>query len=64
VSSIKDKLTGKAKQAAGDVLGDRSLHQEGRKEERKSDVEEQHARAQQRADEKGKEEARLERETS
>jgi uncharacterized protein YjbJ (UPF0337 family) len=36
--SITDKLTGRLKQAAGDLLGDRSLHREGREEERKGNV--------------------------
>jgi uncharacterized protein YjbJ (UPF0337 family) len=36
--SITDKLTGRLKQAAGDLLGDRSLHREGREEERKGKV--------------------------
>ncbi len=33
--SIKDKLTGKAKQAAGDLADEPSLRREGRDEERK-----------------------------
>ncbi len=64
MSDTVDKVTGKIKQAAGDLVGDRSLHEEGRKEERKGEVKDEHARAQERADEKGAEAARLERETS
>lgn len=64
MSDILDKVSGKLKQAAGDLIGDRSLHQEGRKEERKGEVKEEHARAQEHADDKAKEAARLERETS
>ena len=64
MSELADKVSGKLKQAAGDLLGDRSLHAEGRKEERKGRVKEQHARAQATADDKAREAARLERETS
>src|SRR5579859_7307331 len=45
MSDIVDKVTGKTKQAVGDVIGDRSLHREGRKEERKGEAKEEHARA-------------------
>ena len=64
MSDIADKVTGKAKQAAGDILGDSSLHREGRKEERKGDAKEEAARAEDRADEKASEVAKLERETN
>ena len=64
MSDAVDKVSGRVKQAAGDILGDRSLHEQGRKEERKGEVKDEHAKAQQRADEKGAEAARLERETS
>ena len=64
MSDTVDKATGKVKQALGDLAGDRSLHEQGRKQERKADVKEEHAKAQERADEKGAEAARLERETS
>jgi len=64
MSDIVDKITGKTKQAVGDIVGDRSLHQEGRKEERKGDVKEEAARAQDKADAKAREAANLERETS
>jgi uncharacterized protein YjbJ (UPF0337 family) len=64
MGDIVDKVSGKTKQAAGDILGDKSLHREGRKEERKGDVKEQTAEAQDRADAKAREAAKLERETS
>jgi uncharacterized protein YjbJ (UPF0337 family) len=64
MGDIGDKVTGKAKQAAGDILGDSSLHQEGRKEERKGDAKEEAARAKDRADEKASEVADLERKTN
>ena len=35
--SIKDKLTGRAKKAAGDLAGDSSLRREGSKEELKGE---------------------------
>jgi uncharacterized protein YjbJ (UPF0337 family) len=60
---IIDKITGRAKQAAGDVTGDPSLRREGRKEERKGKAKEDLARQQDRADEKAAEVADLERRT-
>jgi uncharacterized protein YjbJ (UPF0337 family) len=61
--SLIDKLTGRAKQAAGDVTGDRSLHRQGRKEETKGQKKEEAARAQDQAEEKAREVGKLERET-
>ena len=43
-----DRITGKAKQAAGDVLGDASLRREGRLEERKGEAKQDLARAEER----------------
>jgi uncharacterized protein YjbJ (UPF0337 family) len=60
---ITDKLTGKAKQAAGDITGDSSLRRGGKDEERKGEKKEEAARAEERADEKAKEVADLERRT-
>ena len=60
---IMDKITGKAKQAAGDITGDSSLHREGRDEERKGEKKEELGRAQERADRKAEEVADLERRT-
>jgi uncharacterized protein YjbJ (UPF0337 family) len=60
---IIDKITGRAKKAAGDVANDPTLRREGRKEERKGDAKDEMARAEERADEKAEEVARLERNT-
>jgi uncharacterized protein YjbJ (UPF0337 family) len=61
--SIIDKITGRAKKAAGDVSGDGSLRAEGRREERKGEEKEKLADAQERADEKAADVADLERRT-
>jgi uncharacterized protein YjbJ (UPF0337 family) len=59
-----DKLTGRAKQAAGDVTGDGGLRREGRQEERKGEAKDELANAQDKADAKADEVANLERKTS
>jgi uncharacterized protein YjbJ (UPF0337 family) len=61
--SILDKITGRAKEAAGDVTDDSSLRAEGRREERKGEKKEELAHAQERADEKAQDVADLERRT-
>jgi uncharacterized protein YjbJ (UPF0337 family) len=61
--SIIDKITGKAKQAAGDVADDPSLRREGLKEERKGDAKDELAKAEAKADDKADEVADLERRT-
>jgi uncharacterized protein YjbJ (UPF0337 family) len=61
--SIIDKITGRAKKAAGDVSGDGSLRAQGRREERKGEEKEKLANAQDRADEKAQDVADLERRT-
>jgi uncharacterized protein YjbJ (UPF0337 family) len=61
--SIKDKLTGKAKQAAGDLADEPSLRRKGRKEEQKGKKKEELERADEKADEKAEEVADLERRT-
>ena len=61
--SIADKLTGRVKKAAGDLLGDSSTRREGIKEERKGEAKEDLARAQDHADAKADEVANLERQT-
>lgn len=61
---LTDKVTGKVKQAAGDITGDKSLHREGRQEERKGDAKDELARDQEKADRKAEEVANLERKTS
>jgi uncharacterized protein YjbJ (UPF0337 family) len=62
--SIKDKITGRVKQAAGDLADDESLHREGRQEERKGEAKEELAGAHAKADAKAEEVANLERKTS
>jgi uncharacterized protein YjbJ (UPF0337 family) len=64
MSSIIDKLTGRAKQAAGDLADDPGLRREGRQEERKGDAKDELSRADERADDKAGEVADLERKTS
>ena len=59
-----DKLTGRAKKAAGDVTGDSGLRREGRQEERKGEAKDELANAQDRADSKADEVADLERKTN
>jgi len=61
--SIIDKITGRAKKAAGDVAGDGSLRAEGRREERKGEEKEKLADAQDRVEEKAQDVADLERRT-
>jgi len=60
---ILDKITGKAKQAAGDIADDSGLRRQGKREERKGETKEELDRAQERADEKAEEVADLERKT-
>lgn len=62
--SILDKLTGRAKKAAGDVIDDPGLRREGRQEERKGEAKDELARHEERADDKAAEVADLERKTS
>jgi len=57
---ILDKLTGRAKQAAGDLTDDASLRREGRTEERKGEKKEERDRAREQADRKAEEAAELE----
>jgi uncharacterized protein YjbJ (UPF0337 family) len=61
---IMDKVTGRAKQAAGDLAGDKGLKREGKQEERKGDAKEELGNAQERADAKAEEVADLERKTN
>jgi uncharacterized protein YjbJ (UPF0337 family) len=60
---ILDKITGRAKKAAGDLADDPGLRREGRKEERKGESKEELGRAQERVEDKAQEVDRLERET-
>jgi uncharacterized protein YjbJ (UPF0337 family) len=59
-----DKITGRTKQAAGDLTDNASLKRQGRQEERKGEAKEELARDQERADRKADEVANLERKTS
>jgi len=60
---ITDKITGRAKQAVGDLTDDDSTKREGAKEERKGEAKDELARAEDRADNKADEVANLERNT-
>ena len=61
---ITDKVTGRVKQAAGDLIDDASLRREGRQEERKGEAKDELARAQEKAEAKADEVANLERKTA
>jgi uncharacterized protein YjbJ (UPF0337 family) len=61
---LLDKLTGRAKKAAGDLADDASLRREGRQEERKGEAKDELSGAQERADQKAEEVANLERKTN
>ena len=61
--SILDKLTGRAKQAAGDLTDDAGLRRQGKREESKGEKKEELDRAQEKADRKSEEVADLERKT-
>jgi uncharacterized protein YjbJ (UPF0337 family) len=64
MGGITDKITGKVKEAVGDLTDEPSLHREGRQEERKGEAKEELTREQDRADQKAEEVADLERKTS
>jgi len=59
-----DKVTGRAKKAAGDLADDSGLKREGRQEERKGEAKDELSNAQERADSKADEVADLERKTN
>jgi uncharacterized protein YjbJ (UPF0337 family) len=61
--SLIDKLTGRAKKAAGDLAGDPSLRRQGSREERKGEAKEELAQDQERTERKADEVADLERKT-
>jgi uncharacterized protein YjbJ (UPF0337 family) len=61
--SLIDKITGRAKKAAGDLADDSSLRREGRKEERKGEEKDKLADAQDRVEDKAQDVADLERRT-
>jgi uncharacterized protein YjbJ (UPF0337 family) len=61
---ITDKITGRAKKAAGDLTDNASLRREGRQEERKGEAKDELAKAHEKADAKAREVEDLERKTS
>ena len=61
--SIVDKATGRAKKAAGDLLGDSKIRREGAREERKGEAKDEAQEAEMEASEKRQEAANLERKT-
>ena len=61
--SITDKVTGKVKQAVGDITGDSKTRREGIDEERKGEKKEELHNAEAKADRKADEVADLERRT-
>ncbi len=61
--SILDKITGRAKQAAGDLMGDKDLERQGSMEERKGEAKERFARTEEKAEREAREVADLERRT-
>jgi len=61
--SIIDKITGRAKKAAGDIAGDSSLRREGAREEKKGEAKEKLNDAQDRVEDKAAEVSDLERKT-
>ena len=60
---IMDKITGRGKQAAGDISGDSGLKRQGKNEERKGEEKEKLDNAQDRVEEKSADVADLERKT-
>ena len=60
---LLDKITGRAKKAAGDIADDPSLRREGRQEERKGEAKDELASAHEKADAKATEVSDLERRT-
>jgi uncharacterized protein YjbJ (UPF0337 family) len=58
---IQDKITGRVKQAAGDLTGDEGLRARGLREERKGQAKEELDRANAEADARAEEVAALER---
>ncbi len=64
MGGLIDRITGRAKKAAGDLAGDPGLRRQGIQEERKTDAKDDLAAADCEADRKAEEVARLERETN
>jgi uncharacterized protein YjbJ (UPF0337 family) len=63
IMGLIDKITGRAKKAAGDLTDDPSLRREGRKEERKGEAKEELARTEEQLEEKAAEVSDLDRRT-
>jgi uncharacterized protein YjbJ (UPF0337 family) len=61
--SARDKVSGRLKQAAGDLMGDQNLRRQGLDEERKADAKQELEEAEQEIARKRDEVAHLERET-
>jgi uncharacterized protein YjbJ (UPF0337 family) len=61
---ITDKITGRVKQAVGDLTDDAETRREGAQEERKGEAKDELARAQDRTEAKADEVADLERKTT
>jgi uncharacterized protein YjbJ (UPF0337 family) len=62
--SMRDKVSGRVKKAAGDLTGNQALHDRGAREERKGQAKEQARRAQESADRKAREVRSLEHATN
>ena len=62
--SITDKISGRVKQAAGDLLNNPRLRRRGRQEERKGEAKDELRETQRKADAKAEEVANLERKTT
>lgn len=60
---LADKVSGRVKQAVGDLTGDDKTKRQGAREERKDEVEDEAAAAEDKATQKRQEQANLERKT-
>lgn len=60
---VGDKVSGRVKQAAGDLLGDEGTKRQGAREERKGEAKDEATEAENEATEKRQEAANLERKT-
>ena len=60
---LMDKISGRAKQAAGDLSGDSDTKRQGKQEERKGDAKDELAQQQDKAERKADEVSNLERKT-
>ena len=64
MTGIIDRILGRTKKAAGDLADDPKLRRQGALDERKADAKEELARAQQEADRRAQDIARLERQSA